>query len=187
MIPDAVSRSAQIDSDVGLFRLFKGGSMDLRIRKFFRCFFLSITLIAGFAFSQPLTVTHAQTKAADSSAAVTAEQQKQLNHLQQLDEQIQRDRDAVRSAVTQYSWDSDEADAAQQRLFQDRQQYRQLRRSLQQAGVSVPPDATHPVKSSPSSQSGHCGHHMSGHHGCCGGDSHCTEHDTDCCCGDHAR
>ena len=55
---------------------------------------------------------------------------------------MQGDREAVRSAVAKYGGDSDEADAAQQRLLRDRGEYRGLRRSLQQAGVSVPPDAT---------------------------------------------
>jgi hypothetical protein len=159
--------------------------MNLHLCKFRRSVFLSIPFIALFALSELFTLTYAQTKSVQSSGAVPADQQKQLNRLHQLNEQVQRDRDAVTSAVAQHGWDSDEADAAQQRLFQDRQEYRALRRSLQQAGVSVPPDTTSTGMGNRSTQSGHCGHHTNGHHGCCGGDGHCAEHDGDCCCGNH--
>jgi hypothetical protein len=156
--------------------------MRTHLFKFSRSMFRSIPFIAVFALCQLFTVTHAQMKSAESSGSVTAAQEKQLNHLQQLNEQVQKDRDEVASAVAKHGWDSDEADAAQQRLFQDRQEYRALRRSLQQAGVSIPPD---PTTGDRSSQSGHCAHHANGHHGCCGGHGHCAEHDGDCCCGNH--
>ena len=70
---------------------------------------------------------------------VTAEQQKQLDNLKGLEQQLQKDREAVHSAISQYSRDSDKTDAAMQQLFNTRMHYRQLRRSLRQAGVPVPP------------------------------------------------
>ena len=156
--------------------------MDVHLRKLGRGPFLFMPLIVVLALCQTLTITHAQTKATNSGGTLTADQQKQLNRLQQLNEQIQRDGDAVRSAASQHGWDSDEADAAQQRLFQDRQEYRALKRSLQQAGVSVPPDMTNTGMGNRATPGGHCGHHANGHHGCCGGDGHCPEHDNNCCC-----
>jgi hypothetical protein len=161
--------------------------MNVHLWKLPKSLFLSMLLIVLFSMSPTYTMTLAQTKTAQSSGTVTADQQKQLNRLQQLNEQMQRDHDAVRSAVAKYGWDSDEADAAQQRLFQDRQEYRGLRRSLQQAGVSVPPDATRTGMRNQDNQRGHCGHGANGHHGCCGGDGHCAEHDFDCCCGGNGR
>jgi len=70
---------------------------------------------------------------------VTPEQQKQLDQLNQLEEQLQKDRDAMHNAITQYGWDSDQTDAAQEQLVRDRAEYRTLRRSLRFAGVPVPP------------------------------------------------
>jgi len=46
-------------------------------------------------------------KAPQTNTSVSAEQQKNLDHLKQLGEQLQRDRDAVQSAMTQCGWDSD--------------------------------------------------------------------------------
>ena len=70
---------------------------------------------------------------------VTPEQQKQLDQLNQREAQLQNDRDAMHSAITQYGWDSEQADAAQDQLVRDRMEYRKLRRSLRSAGVPVPP------------------------------------------------
>jgi hypothetical protein len=88
-----------------------------------------------------LTVAAAQTPSGNPQAAqqVTAEQQKQLDQLKQLEEQLQKDRDAVHAAITQYGWESDQTDAAQEQLFRDRAEYRKLRRSLRSAGVAVSP------------------------------------------------
>ncbi len=161
--------------------------MKVHLCKFARSLLLLIPIIFLFSTNPITSVTYAQTKKTESTGTVTADQQKQLDRLQQLNEQMQRDRDGVRSAVSQSGWDGDEADAAQQRLLQDRQEYRGLRRSLQQAGVSVPPDATRTGMDNQSNQSGHCGHHANGHHGCCGGDGHCAEHGNDCCRGGNGR
>lgn len=76
-----------------------------------------------------------------SASPVTAEQQNQLDQLNQLAQQLQKDRDALHAAITQYGWDSDQTDAAQDHLVRDRAEYRKLRRSLRSAGVAVPPPA----------------------------------------------
>jgi uncharacterized protein YlxW (UPF0749 family) len=70
---------------------------------------------------------------------VAPEQQKQLDQLKQLEEQLQKDREAMHSAITQYGWDSEQTDAPQEQLGRDRAEYRKLRRSLRSAGVPVPP------------------------------------------------
>ena len=161
--------------------------MKVHLPKFTRRLLLLMPVIVLFSANPITTPTNAQTRKPESSGTLTADQQKQLDRLQQLNEQMQRDRDAARSAVSQYGGDSDEADSAQQRLLQDRQEYRSLRRSLQQAGVSVPPDATTAGTNNQSRQSGHCGHHANGHHDCYGDDGHCANHDNDCCCGGHGK
>ncbi len=81
------------------------------------------------------TILWAQAQA--STDSLTAEQQKQLEQLKQLDTQLQKDRAAVHDAISKYGWDSDQTDAAQEQLFRDRSEYRQLRRTLRQAGVPV--------------------------------------------------
>lgn len=73
-----------------------------------------------------------------SASQVTAGQQKQLDELTKLDQQLQKDRDAVHAAIAQYGWDSDQTDAAQDQLVRDRDEYRKLRRSLRAAGVAGP-------------------------------------------------
>jgi hypothetical protein len=59
--------------------------------------------------------------------------------LNQLDEQLQKDRHTLHQAITQRGWDSEQVDVAQENLFRDREEYRKLRRSLRAAGVAVPP------------------------------------------------
>jgi hypothetical protein len=81
----------------------------------------------------------AQSDAPQATPKPTVEQQKQLDRLRQLGEQLQKDRDALHQAITQHGWESDEVDAAEDGLFRDREEYRKLRRSLRAAGVTVPP------------------------------------------------
>ena len=81
----------------------------------------------------------AQSAAPQTAPKPTAEQQKQLDRLKQLDEQLRKDRDALHQAISQYGWESDQVDAAQESLFRDREEYRKVRRSLRTAGVPVPP------------------------------------------------
>ncbi len=81
----------------------------------------------------------AHSPAPQAPPKVTSEQQKQLDRVKQLDEQLQKDRDALHQAINQYGWDSDQVDAAQENLFRNREEYRKLRRSLRAAGVTVPP------------------------------------------------
>jgi hypothetical protein len=102
-----------------------------------------LTALLGGAMLVALTVAAAQSSSANPQAApqATAEQQKQLDQLNQLQEQLQKDRDAVHAAITQYGWDSDQTDAAREQLFRDRAEHRKLRRSLRSAGVAVPPPA----------------------------------------------
>ncbi len=94
----------------------------------------AVLLFAGWG----ITKVNAQSSSPQTSAAVTAEQQKQLDQLKELESQLQKDRAAVHDAITKYGWDSDQTDAAQEQLVRDRTEYRQLRRSLRQAGVAVP-------------------------------------------------
>lgn len=70
---------------------------------------------------------------------LTAEQRKQLDHLKQLEGQLEKARAALHAAITEYGWDSEAADEAQENLFRLRQEYRRQRRALRQAGVPVPP------------------------------------------------
>jgi hypothetical protein len=72
---------------------------------------------------------------------VAPEQQKQLEQLRQLGDQLQKDRAALHQAIDQYGWDSEQTDAAQEQLQRDRMEYRGLRRSLRAAGVPVPAPA----------------------------------------------
>ena len=105
-----------------------------------RKFLLAATVVSVLAL-----VGLAASQSADPSPdpqnapQITAEQQTQLDNLKGLEQQLQKDREAVHSAISQYSRDSDKTDAAMQQLFNTRMHYRQLRRSLRQAGVPVPP------------------------------------------------
>ena len=105
-----------------------------------RKFLLAVALVGVLAL-----VGLAAAQSADPSPdlqnapQITAEQQTQLDNLKGLEQQLQKDREAVHSAISQYSRDSDKTDAAMQQLFNTRMHYRQLRRSLRQAGVPVPP------------------------------------------------
>jgi uncharacterized protein YlxW (UPF0749 family) len=94
----------------------------------------AVFLLAGWQVTQ----LAAQPPDSQTSAVVTAEQQKQLDQLKQLETQLQKDRTTVHDSIAKYGWDSNQADAAREQLFRDRMDYRQLRRSLRQAGVAVP-------------------------------------------------
>ncbi len=98
-------------------------------------------LIGAVVLVVAWAVARAQSAASDPQSApkVTAEQQKQLDELRQLEQQLQKDRDAVHAAIMEFGWDSDQTDAARDQLFRDREEYRKLRRSLRAAGVAVPP------------------------------------------------
>ncbi len=101
--------------------------------------FLVVTGIALMLFlGASISVSSAQSSGGQGTPAVTAEQQKQLDQLKQLEDQLQKDRDAVHNAINQYGWDSDQTDTARNQLIRDRTEYRKLRRSLVSAGVSVP-------------------------------------------------
>jgi len=71
--------------------------------------------------------------------SLTPEQQKQLDRLEQLEDQLEDHRAALQDAIARFGWDSDQVDEAQNQLSQDRMEYRRLRRSLRQAGAAVPP------------------------------------------------
>jgi hypothetical protein len=94
-------------------------------------------LVAGSAIAQ----TAAQPSDPQPAQRLTAEQQTQLDHLRQLEAQLRKDRATVHAAIVQYGWDSDQTDAARAQLLRNRQEYRQVRRSLRFAGVDVPPPA----------------------------------------------
>jgi hypothetical protein len=94
-----------------------------------------LMLVVGSGFSR----SFAQTADPQVAPKVTAEQQRQLDQLKQLEDQLQKDREALHTAITQYGWDSEQVDEAQENLLRDRVEYRKLRRSLRAAGVAVPP------------------------------------------------
>ncbi len=96
---------------------------------------LAAALVVG-GWMASRAVAQTATKAGDKQA--TAEQQKQLDQLQQLEGQLEKDRTAVHAAIAEHGWDSDEVDAAREQLIRDRTQYRQLRRSLVASGIAVP-------------------------------------------------
>jgi len=96
---------------------------------------VSVLALVGLAAAQ----SAAPSPDPQNAPQITAEQQKQLDNLKGLEQQLQKDREAVHSAISQYSRDSDKTDAAMQQIFNTRMHYRQLRRSLRQAGVPVPP------------------------------------------------
>jgi hypothetical protein len=106
----------------------------------------SITLAAVMGMALLLaawTVPKAVGQSPDPQTApqATAEQQSQFDQLKALGSQMQKDRDAVHAAISEFGWDSDQTDAARGKLFQTRSQYRSLRRSLRSQGVAVPPPA----------------------------------------------
>jgi hypothetical protein len=144
-----------------------------------------ICLLISLAVSAFAPLAQGQTKSAENKSAITADQQKQLDRLQQLTNQMAKDRDAVSSAVAQYGWDSNEADTAQQHLLQDRQEYRSVRRSLENEGVSLPTSAWGSTGGNCCDHDGqHCCDHDHGSHDCCSGAGHCGGHHHGCC-GDH--
>jgi uncharacterized protein YlxW (UPF0749 family) len=106
-----------------------------------RCSWKLTAILGGTMLVVAWAAVGAQSPSPDpqSTPKVTAEQQKELDQLKQLEQRLQTDRDAVHAAITQYGWDSDQTDAAQDQLFRDRAEYRKLRRSLRTAGVAVPP------------------------------------------------
>ena len=97
----------------------------------------AVLFVAGWAAGQ----TPSQSADPQPAQKPSAEQQKQLDHLKQLEDQLRKDREAVHAAITQHGWDSDQTDAARDQLFRDRQEYRKTRRSLRAAGLDVPPPA----------------------------------------------
>ena len=129
--------------------------------------------------------TWAQAQGSQVSPQATADQQKQLDQLDQLEVQLEKDRTALHEAIAKYGWDSDQTDSAQDQLLRDRQLYRKLRRSLRQAGVTVPagqgfapcPDCPGPYGRS--GRMGRGGPGMYRHYGMCyGGGMGCCP-----CCG----
>lgn len=106
--------------------------------------------------------------------------------IRELERQQKQDRDAVHAAITEFGWDSDQADAAQEKLFQTSSKYRNMRRSLSSQGVAVPPPAGPSAdgrgfRNAPGRESwdgpgfgrrggrgGGGGHHGRGHCRCCG-------------------
>ena len=126
-----------------------------------------------------------QPQGSPANSQLTSQQQKQLDRLKQkqLDEQLQKDRDAVRDAVDRYGWDSERTDAAQEQLIRDRAEYRQRCRSLEAAGVTLPPPSGSGGAAGSRNRyaTGPRGH---GHHGCCWDDDDCCCHgryDDHCC------
>ena len=96
---------------------------------------LALTLILGTVLGLPIL---AQDATPQTDAKLTAEQKVQLERLSQLEQQLQKSREALHAAINQYGWDSDQADDAREKLVSDRAEYRKLRRSLVASGVPVP-------------------------------------------------
>jgi hypothetical protein len=106
----------------------------------------SITLAAAVGMALLMaawTAPKAVGQSSDPQTApqVAAEQQTQLDQLKAIEGQMQQERDAVHAAISEFGWDSDQTDAAREKLFQTRSQYRSLRRSLRSQGLAVPPPA----------------------------------------------
>lgn len=135
------------------------------LRRITRPLFVALAtaaVLAGWTAAK----TAAQTASAQQPAPkLSAEQQKELDQLKQLEEQMKQDREAMREAANQYGWDSDQAQAAQEKLFRDRQEYRKLRQPLREAGVPVPPPAGMGARAG-GPEAGHMGRHrgMGRHH-----------------------
>ena len=129
----------------------------------------------------------AQSSLPQAVGQTPADQEKQLDHLKQLGERLQNDRNAWEQAVDQHGWDSDEADRAEEVLVRDRTEYRKLRRSLQSVGVDLPPrsefccgnDVRVADPNSPRTRgcARHCGHCWQDHSDYC-----CHQHDDAYCC-----
>jgi len=125
----------------------------------------------------PFSVVSGQSAGSQTAPTVTPEQQKQLDQLKQLEAQLQKDRDAMHQAITQFGWDSEQTDAAQDQLVRDRMEYRKLRRSLRSTGVPVPPPAGMGAGmggSRPGPMAGRMHHRGHGGH-------HCADCDCSCC------
>jgi hypothetical protein len=118
-------------------------------------------------------------KAAPQAAGPQARagQHQQLGRLKELEEQLPKDRQALHQAAAQSGWDSDQADVAQEQLFRDREEYRQLRRALGTAGVAVTP----PYGAGAGTKGGHPSPNppSAGSHGMC---ADCPSMDDCSCC-----
>ena len=109
----------------------------IRSKQLWSALFIAVALLlTGWVMAGQTQSTGKQ-----AAAQVTPDQQKQLDQLKQIETQLQKDRTELHDAITKYGWDSDQVDAAQNQLTQDRAEYRKLRHALVQAGVSVPPPA----------------------------------------------
>lgn len=102
---------------------------------------LAITLGAALVLAGGLMPLAGQAEDPQAAPQVTDEQQKQLERLKQLEEQREKQRDALEAAIADFGWDSDEADEAREGLFRSCAESRKLRRELRQSGVATPPPA----------------------------------------------
>ena len=146
--------------------------------------YLLSAILVAFALSVAgwlATRVVAQSASTQAPAQATPEQQTQLDQLKKIDAQLQTDRDALHDAIAKYGWDSNQVDAAQDQLLKDRAEYRNLRRSLRQAGVAVPA----PAGFGPGGGMGGPGRGMrGGRGGCCGHGYQGCPGCADCpCCG----
>ena len=94
-------------------------------------------LVAGWAVPKAV----GQSPEPQAAPPATADQQNQLNQLEALEGQMQKERDAMHAAINEFGWDSNQTEAAQEKLFQTRSEYRSLRRSLRSQGMAVAPPA----------------------------------------------
>jgi hypothetical protein len=128
-----------------------------------------------------------QSAAPQAVGQSTAGQQKQLDRLNQLEERLQSDRDALQQAVNQHGWDSDEADQAQEALASDRTEYRKFRRSMRAAGMDLPSNSEFRGNETPGGGPGSPRAH---HHGCCWQEQDeycCHQYDDAYCCRGRGR
>jgi hypothetical protein len=135
---------------------------------------LGIVLVIGGAIG--LYAQDARPSPQDS-AKLTAEQKGQVERLAQLEDQLQKSREALHAAINEYGWESDQADDAREKLVNDRAEYRKLRRSLVASGMAVPPPSGlgaggpdgRPSDRGGRGYGGRYGRHHHGHCGCdCG-------------------
>jgi len=149
---------------------------------------LSVTVTTAILFLAGWMVPDAFAQSPGAQRlSLAPEQQKQLDRLEKLEDQLEDDRAALQDAITRFGWDSDQVDEAENQLSQNRMEYRKLRRSLRQAGVAIPSPAGFGQGGMGASRGigagrwgrGHCHHCGQGyghcHHGggCCGNCTGC--------------
>jgi hypothetical protein len=91
----------------------------------------TLTVFSLLAFVAIVAVSaSSQTGSTTAGSQVSATQVPSLGQLQQVERQLDQDRAAVHAAIAEHGIDSSQTRAARAQLLQDRNSYRNLRRSL---------------------------------------------------------